>query len=56
MQVVSDVEPYELMKLRLLNASHQAMGYLGLLAGYTYVHEVCQHPLFVEFLLGYMAR
>ncbi|GAA4009951.1 mannitol dehydrogenase family protein [Deinococcus rubellus] len=53
-QVVSDVEPYELMKLRLLNASHQALSYLGLLAGYTYVHEVCQQPLFVQFLLDYM--
>ena len=55
-QVVQDVEPYELMKLRLLNASHQAMSYLGLLAGYTHVHEVCQNGLFVDFLLGYMAR
>ncbi|GGM11567.1 mannitol dehydrogenase family protein [Deinococcus aerophilus] len=55
-QVVADVEPYELMKLRLLNASHQALGFLGLLAGYTHVHEACAHPLFVEFLLGYMAR
>ncbi|GGR13876.1 mannitol dehydrogenase family protein [Deinococcus ruber] len=55
-QLVSDVEPYELMKLRLLNASHQAMSYLGLLAGYSYVHELCQHPLFVKFLLDYMER
>lgn len=55
-QLVDDVEPYELMKLRLLNASHQAMSHLGLLAGYTYAHEVCGHPLFVDFLLGYMAR
>ncbi|THF87034.1 mannitol dehydrogenase family protein [Deinococcus sp. KSM4-11] len=54
-QVVDDVEPYELMKLRLLNASHQAMAYLGLLAGYTYAHEVCQHPDFVAYLLDYMA-
>ncbi len=53
-QVVEDVEPYELMKLRLLNASHQAMGYLGLLAGERYAHEVCQQPVFVDFLLGYM--
>ncbi|MFB9994697.1 mannitol dehydrogenase family protein [Deinococcus oregonensis] len=53
--VVDDVEPYELMKLRLLNASHQAMSHLGLLSGFTYAHEVCQHPLFVDFLLGYMA-
>ncbi|MFC6667291.1 hypothetical protein ACFP9V_21285 [Deinococcus radiopugnans] len=55
-QVVRDVEPYELMKLRLLNASHQALGYLGLLAGHTYVHEVCRLPIFEDFLLGYMAR
>ncbi|MCA1773212.1 MAG: mannitol dehydrogenase family protein [Halomonas sp.] len=53
-QVVDDVEPYELMKLRLLNASHQALTYFGYLAGYRYAHEVCQDPLFVDFLLGYM--
>ena len=53
-QMVHDVEPYELMKLRLLNASHQALCYLGYLAGYRYAHEVCQDPLFTEFLLGYM--
>src|SRR6478736_8912653 len=53
-QLVPDVEPYELMKLRLLNASHQALCYLGYLSGYRYAHEVCQDPLFVDFLLGYM--
>jgi mannitol 2-dehydrogenase len=55
-QLVADVEPYELMKLRLLNASHQAMAYLGYLAGYRYAHEVCQDPAFVSFLLAYMDR
>ncbi|MGC4107642.1 MAG: mannitol dehydrogenase family protein [Thermomicrobiales bacterium] len=53
-QVVADVEPYELMKLRLLNASHQAMAYPGILAGYTYVHEVCGQPLYADFLMDYM--
>jgi len=53
-QVVDDVEPYELMKLRLLNASHQAMCYLGYLSGYRYAHEVAHDPLFVDFILGYM--
>ena len=53
-QVVDDVMPYELMKLRLLNASHQALTYFGYLAGYRYAHEVCQDPLFVDFLLDYM--
>ena len=55
-QVVDDVVPYELMKLRLLNASHQAMAYLGYLSGYRYAHEVCQDALFADFLLGYMER
>ncbi|WP_270887018.1 mannitol dehydrogenase family protein [Pedococcus sp. 5OH_020] len=55
-QLVDDVVPYELMKLRLLNASHQALCYLGYLSGYRYAHEVCQDPLFVRFLLAYMER
>lgn len=29
-----------MMKIRLLNASHLLISYLGTLAGYTYVHEV----------------
>jgi len=53
-QLVADVGPYELMKLRLLNASHQVMSYLGILAGATYVHEVCTDPIFTEFLQDYM--
>jgi mannitol 2-dehydrogenase len=53
-QLVEDVEPYELMKLRLLNASHQAVAYFGYLAGYRLVHEACQDPLFATFLLAYM--
>ena len=47
---MTDVEPYELMKLRLLNASHQALGYAGYLAGYRYVHEASHDPVFVDFL------
>jgi mannitol 2-dehydrogenase len=53
-QVVDDVEPYELMKLRLLNASHQALCYPGYLAGYRLVHDVCQDPAFARYLLAYM--
>ena len=55
-QVVADVVPYELMKLRLLNASHQALTYFGYLAGYRYAHEVTQDPVFERFLLDYMER
>ncbi len=53
-QVVDDVEPYELMKLRLLNASHQALAYLGYLAGFRYAHEVASDDEFVAFVRGYM--
>ncbi len=53
-QVVEDVTPYELMKLRLLNASHQALCYFGYLSGYRLVHEVAQDRSFAQFLLAYM--
>lgn len=55
-QIVPDVEPYELMKLRLLNAGHQALCYFAHLCGYRLVHEAAQDPLFRRFLLGYMDR
>ncbi|MBG0740806.1 mannitol dehydrogenase family protein [Paeniglutamicibacter antarcticus] len=55
-QLVKDVEPYELMKLRLLNASHQGLCYFGYLAGYRYAHQVAQDPLFARFLLDYMDK
>jgi mannitol 2-dehydrogenase len=53
-QLVDDVAPYELMKLRLLNAGHQVLAQLGRLAGYRYVHEACQDPLFRRLLAGYL--
>jgi mannitol 2-dehydrogenase len=53
-QIVGDVVPYELMKLRLLNASHQALAYFGHLCGYRLVHDAAQDPVFRKFLLGYM--
>jgi mannitol 2-dehydrogenase len=55
-QLAADVHPYELMKLRLLNAGHQALCYFGYLAGYRLVHEVCQDELFAAFVLAYMER
>jgi mannitol 2-dehydrogenase len=53
-QLVDDVAPYELMKLRLLNAGHQVLGHLGRLAGHEFVHEACQDALFRELLIGYL--
>ncbi|MFD6896944.1 mannitol dehydrogenase family protein [Rhodococcus sp. NPDC060086] len=52
--VVDEVAPYELMKLRLLNASHQGLCYFGYLMGYRYVHDAAQDPLIARFLLNYM--
>ncbi|EEU36835.1 uncharacterized protein NECHADRAFT_61535 [Fusarium vanettenii 77-13-4] len=45
-----DVEQFEKHKLRLLNASHSAMAYPGQLAGFQYVHEVMEHPLYRKFI------
>ena len=52
--MIDDVTPYELMKLRLLNASHQGLCYFAYLAGYRLVHDAAANPLFAEFLLAYM--
>ncbi|WP_205876058.1 mannitol dehydrogenase family protein [Mycobacterium camsae] len=49
-----DVSPYEAMKLRLLNASHQGLCYFAYLAGYRLVHDAARDPLFAELLWCYM--
>jgi mannitol 2-dehydrogenase len=55
-RLVPDVTPYELMKLRLLNAGHQVLCYLGYLAGYRYAHEASADPEFARLLDGYWER
>jgi mannitol 2-dehydrogenase len=52
--LVDDVRPYELMKLRLLNASHQSLCYFASLSGYRLVHDAAGDPLFADFLMRYM--
>jgi fructuronate reductase len=42
--LVSDVRPYEEMKLRLLNGSHSSIAYLGQLAGWQTVAEAIAEP------------
>ena len=51
---VDDVADYELMKTRLLNASHCALGYLGSLAGRTHIDELMSEPLFREYVVRLM--
>src|SRR5471032_2884977 len=41
-QMTHDVLPYEKMKLRLLNASHQALCYIGMLFGYEFAHQTME--------------
>ena len=53
-EIVPDVAPYEIMKMRLLNGSHLAMAYLGAIAGFTYVHEIMQEALFLTFIQSFM--
>ena len=43
-QVVADVAAWQTAKLRLLNAAHSALAYLGALAGFPYVHEAIGWP------------
>lgn len=52
-QLVEEVAPYELMKLRLLNAGHQAIAYTGHLLGHRLAHESASDPLVVQFLRDY---
>lgn len=42
--ITTDVAPYETMKLRLLNGSHQALCYIGMLLGYEFAHEAMADP------------
>jgi len=41
-QLTGEVLPYEKMKIRLLNAGHQALAYIGLLCGHSFVHETME--------------
>ncbi|KAJ5946748.1 hypothetical protein N7454_003587 [Penicillium verhagenii] len=47
---VHEVEQFEKHKLRLLNGSHSAIGYAGQLAGFKYVHEVMENPVYRRFV------
>jgi fructuronate reductase len=53
-QLVSDVTPFEHMKLRLLNASHSALAYLGYLAGHETIAAAMSEDSFAAFARGVM--
>lgn len=41
-EFVKDVRPHEIMKLRLLNASHASLAYAALLMGYEFIHQALE--------------
>jgi fructuronate reductase len=51
-EIVQDVRPYELMKLRALNGAHSALAYLGGVAGLETVADAMADPAFPPFLRG----
>lgn len=51
-ELVSDVRPYELMKLRMLNGTHSALAYLGYLAGFKTIADTVADDDFHAFTLA----
>lgn len=49
-QLVADVAPYELMKLRMLNGTHSSLAYLGYLAGHETIADCMADPPFRAFV------
>jgi mannitol 2-dehydrogenase len=49
-QFVADVQPFERMKIRILNGGHAAIAYPAGLLGIPFVHEAMQDPLISAFL------
>jgi mannitol 2-dehydrogenase len=54
--VTTDVEPYELMKLRLLNAGHSCLAYLAALDEIATVDAALADPGLHRFLVGFLDR
>lgn len=55
-QLVTDVRPWEEMKLRMLNGSHSFLAYLGYLSGFQHISECMQDEAFREAAYQLMMR
>jgi fructuronate reductase len=55
-QFAPDVEPFENMKLRMLNGTHSTMAYLGYLSGYETIAETIADPDFKTLVYDAMTR
>jgi fructuronate reductase len=49
-QMVRDVKPFELMKLRCLNGTHSSLAYLGYLSGFETISETVADAPFASYL------
>ncbi len=53
-EMVTDVHPFETMKLRLLNGSHSILAYLGYLAGYETVSDAMADAAFTKLVRDFI--
>jgi fructuronate reductase len=51
-ELVGDVEPYEMMKLRMLNGAHSTLAYFGQLSGHETVADAMADPGLARLLAG----
>ncbi|MFV0252585.1 MAG: mannitol dehydrogenase family protein [Beutenbergiaceae bacterium] len=54
--VADDVRPFELMKLWMLNSSHQALAYFGHLLGYRYADQAATDPDIAALVRRYLLQ
>jgi fructuronate reductase len=55
-QLVDDVRPWELAKLRMLNGSHSTIAYIGLAQGYEFVDQAIADPDIAATVAALMAE
>jgi mannitol-1-phosphate/altronate dehydrogenase len=55
-EFVSDVGPHKLVKARVLNGGHSALGYVGSLLGYTHTDSAMNDPVLRSFLERMLVR
>ena len=55
-QFVQDLRPYEVMKTRMLNGAHSAMGYLARLSGFRSTDEAMRSQVLRDYVDGYLAE
>ena len=54
--LTSDVSPYEMTKMRLLNGGHSALGYAAELLGYSTIADAAGDPALRQLLMRFMAE